>query len=386
MKKTLVCALLALLTSACTSLTGEPASGAAADALAVRPGGKTAHVKPKKVAPVRVHASTLDAFRGQGLVYVDDNRASRMALGRYDAKKGLWTVKEFYSPGTPHGFTWGTGAAHLLRDGRRVRADAPDYLKVEKNGSVTLIWKAHDYRLNVELVAWNVSELPVAGYLKNRFGARSTASYFVHPEAVFPKGSLVYEAKLTALQDTVIVPSTRTFTGSSTMEDFMERFKKSVPYCLRYLPPAKARTPMGFRFEKDARAAVGAKGEAMLYKVKRGTVFCDVLEERDFDEADWRIDNIEGTKVLSFDFSRRMNPENYGMPSGMQKALKVAFAEERSPTNANAAHKVVPAALWVKGSSIVSPQYRFNATAARAVEGLLEACAARRQAWEKSRK
>lgn len=342
--------------------------------------GKDQKAKKKKTEPELIAQTTLAAFRGAGVVYFDDNRASRMFVTKKD-KKGRWIVEEEFTENTPHGFTWGTGAAHLLKNGSRLPLESAKWLVEEKDGTVSLLWEKQPMKLNIKVTAWDVSGLPMKPFLRTRFGTPSRASYFAG-DALFPHGSVAYVAELRTFEDAVIVPSRRAFTGSDTIANFIKRFNDKTPYCLRYVP-GKDRSPMGFRF---ASARNAKSGEATLYDVKKGTIFCARANDDDRGDADWKVETVNGTKVLVMDFPRRVTPEDYGIPSSMKDALLVAFAEEKSAQKKGRRTKtvtrVVPAAVWRADEPITDLQYRFNGKAAQALEYIFEASRERREAWE----
>ena len=342
--------------------------------------GKAQKEEKKKTEPELIAQTTLAAFRGAGVVYFDDNRASRMFVTKKD-KKGRWIVEEEFTENTPHGFTWGTGAAHLLKNGQRLPLESAKWLVEEKDGTVSLLWEKQPMKLNIKVTAWDVSGLPMKPFLRTRFGTPSHASYFAG-DALFPYGSVAYVAELRTFEDAVIVPSRRAFTGSDTIANFIKRFNDKTPYCLRYVP-GKDRSPMGFRFTSARNAK---SGEALLYDVKKGTIFCARANDDERGEADWKVETVNGTKVLVMDFPRRAKPEDYGIPSSMKDALHVAFAEEKSTPKkgrrTRTVTRVVPAAVWRADEPITDLQYRFNGKAAQALQYIFEASRERREAWE----
>lgn len=334
----------------------------------------------KKTEPSLIQQTTLAAFRGAGVVYFDDNRASRMFVRKQDAK-GRWIVEEEFTEKTPHGFTWGTGAAHLLKNGKRLPLESAKWLVEEPDGTVSLLWEHQPMKLNIKITAWDVSGLAMKPFLRTRYGAPSRASYFAG-DTEFPYGSVAYVAELRTFEDTVIVPSKRAFTGSDTIASFIKRFHDKTPYCLRYVP-GKNRSPLGFRFDSAKNAK---SGEVTLYDVKKNTIFCARANDDDRGEADWKVETVNGTKVLILDFPRRITPEDYGVPESMKGKLEVAFAEEKTTQKQGRRTKtmsrVVPAGVWRADTPITDLQYRFNGKAAQALEYIFEASRERREAWE----
>lgn len=342
--------------------------------------GKDAKAKKVKTAPELISQTSLAAFKDEGIVYFDDNRGSRMRVMKQD-KSGRWLLEEEYGEGVPHGFTWGTGAAHLLKDGKRVPLGSPKWLVEEKDGTVSLMWDKQPMKLNLTVTAWDVAGLPMKPFLRTRYGTPTKASYFAG-DARFPHGSVAYVAELRTFEDAVIVPSTRAFTGSDTIASFIKRFNDKTPYCLRYVP-GKDRTPLGFRFDSAKNAK---SGEATLYEVKKGTIFCGRANEEEYETADWRVEDVNGTKTLVLKFPRKVATENYGIPDSMKDALSVAFAEEKTVTKkgrrTQTKTRVVPARVWHADEPITDLQYRFNGPAAKALQDLFDASQERRAAWE----
>lgn len=92
----------------------------------------------------------------------------------------------------------------------------------------------------------------------------------------------------------VLVPTQKAFTGSAQIEDFSQRFAKDIPYCLRFIPNRDAE-PLGLRFPKaivkqtktvkltrgrTRTEEVAQSGEAMLYPVKKNTLFAQLKAVR----------------------------------------------------------------------------------------------------------
>ena len=75
----------------------------------------------KKPEPVRLVTPTFEAFTQDGIFYFDDNRRSELKLGAPD-KKGAYPIVESFPKGASHGFSWGSGAVAILRNGQPLDA------------------------------------------------------------------------------------------------------------------------------------------------------------------------------------------------------------------------------------------------------------------------
>lgn len=346
--------------------------------------------------PVPMSVATFQALRGDGLYYFDNAAPSRFFVSESIATNGRWPVEEEFRRGASHGFTWGSGAAAILRNGRALDPQAAESVSVEKNGDVILHFKSgkgskETLTLRLKLEAYDLSGLPIGYYLVTRSGRSTPAGYFIGERYVFPQGSVGYRAVLTTPKDEVIVPTKQAFSGSETIEAFSQRFTKEIPYCLRYIP-GKRSEPIGLRFDepiqkktvkqKGKTVEAAQKGEVELYEVKKGTLFCAKEKERSIGEADWNLRWVNGTRTISFTFPEHLNPEDYGVAKAHRDALRVALAQEKAGKKT----KLVPARLWLAGKPITDYQWRFNRKAAEAIEAALKATEEKREAWEAKQK
>lgn len=359
-----------------------------------------AQKKKEEAKPRPFPMPTMDALRGDGIYYVNDNQGSRFWITDAIAEDGLYPVKEEFTRGSPHGFTWGSGAASILRSGRQVDprgavgvAEAKDHHAVihfqDANGKPT--------RLNVRLQAYDMSGLPIGPYLRTRSNRSTPAGFIIGAKYSFPKGSVGYRATMWVDEDEVLIPTKTAFTGSSTIEDFSKRFSKEIPYCLRYIPGKRAE-PAGFLFEKPIvkktavvkgrRVEQKQSGEVELFPVKKGTIFCakDEANSKQIGEAEWTLRYVNGTRVIEFEFPSGISPENYGMLRGHKGALRVAFAEEKTKARGRSATRLLPARIWAADAEIEDYQWRFNKTAAEAIYDAVKQTKDERAAWDAKHK
>ena len=363
-----------------------------------------APAKKKKVEPVKLSMPAVDAFRGTGIFFFDDNVRSRMYIADPIAVNGRLALKE-EAPRGAHGFTWGAGAATVLRGGVPQPLAAPEALSVEKSGDLRLIYpapkdkNAKPMNLKVKLIAYDLSELPIGPYLRNRAGRSTPSGWVISNRYVFPEGAIGYRAVTSVDQSEVLVPTQKAFTGSSSIEDFSKRFTKEIPYCLRFIPGRKAE-PIGLRFPstivkqtktvklKNGRTRteeVAQSGEAALYPVKKNTLFC-AADGSQLASAKWDLKYVNGTRIIYFTFPSSVDPGNYGFTKAHTNALRLAFAEEKSTQRGKTAVQVRPAALWLAGKTVEDQQWRFNGTAADAISDAIRLTAAKRAEWEAQQK
>lgn len=401
---TLLSSSLLLLTGCSSTLTANNAAKTVAEPAKT---AKAAARPKKKEAPVPVAMPAFDALKGKGLYYFDDNKGSRFYVTDTIAENGLYDVKEEFKRGEPHGFTWGTGAAAILRKGVALDPQAIEGVSLAKDRHIIVHLRSNDTSrkkgkkrsedpsgldLHMTLEAYDMSDLPIGPYLVTRTNRTTPAGYLIGSRHTFPKGSIGYRATLWVNSDEVIVPTKNAFTGSGSIEDFSKRFTKEIPYCLRYIPGRNA-TPLGLKFEepivkktdKDSKGRlveVAQKGSAELYPVQKGTIFCNRDDERSLATARWSLRYVNGSRVLEFDFPDDIRAEDFGVPRTHRDALKVAFAEERVLENGKTVRKLVPARVWRANRRITDYQWRFNETAAEAVREALEATKEARREWD----
>lgn len=404
---TLLSSSLLLLTGCSSTLTANNAAKTVAEPAKTAKAAKAAARPKKKEAPVPVAMPAFDALKGKGLYYFDDNKGSRFYVTDTIAENGLYDVKEEFKRGEPHGFTWGTGAAAILRKGVALDPQAIEGVSLAKDRHIIVHLRSNDMSrmkgkkrsedpsgldLHMTLEAYDMSDLPIGPYLVTRTNRTTPAGYLIGSRHTFPKGSIGYRATLWVNSDEVIVPTKNAFTGSGSIEDFSKRFTKEIPYCLRYIPGRNA-TPLGLKFEepivkktdKDSKGRlveVAQKGSAELYPVQKGTIFCNRDDERSLATARWSLRYVNGSRVLEFDFPDDIRAEDFGVPRTHRDALKVAFAEERVLENGKTVRKLVPARVWRANRRITDYQWRFNETAAEAVREALEATKEARREWD----
>ena len=384
----LIAAAGALALGSVGSLTGCAATTAAS---AVPASEATAK---RKTEPVRMPMPVIDAFRGKGIYYFDDNVRTQLFIRDEIAVNGRWDVQENFPFGSRHGFTWGSGAAAILRNGAPLDAQRPMFITLDPKRNVLIHFEgggAKPLTLRVRLEAYDLSDLPIGPYLKTRQGTATAAGYFIGNRYVFPKGSVGYRAILSIDHDEVLVPTKTAFTGADSIENFSQRFTKEIPYCLRYIL-GRAAEPAGLKFaapivKKTRRVKrrveeVAQSGEVQVLPVKKGTIFCAAEGKTQLASARWNLRWVNGTRVLEFTFPDEIESVSYGLLDEHKRALHLAFAEEKVQDGRRTTVKVRPAAVWLAGREIRDAQWRFNETAADAVSDAINRTKDERRAWE----
>lgn len=193
-------AVLTLSGCAATSITGSTAVPAA-----------EASAKKMKAEPVKISMPVVDAFRGSGIFFFDDNVRSRLYISDAIAVNGRLPLKEEAPRGVAKGFTWGAGAATILRNGEPQPLTSPQALSVEKSGNVRLHYpplkakNAKPMSLNIKLIAYDLSGLPIGPYLKTRAGKSTPAGWLIANRYVFPEGSVGYRTVASVDETEVLV-------------------------------------------------------------------------------------------------------------------------------------------------------------------------------------
>jgi hypothetical protein len=352
----------------------------------------------------KIAVNVFDAFKGDGLWYFDDNVASQFIVSNERNGNGNRII-EHYRNGKRHGFTWGIGAVGIVRDGKRIGAQNPTAL-INAGDHVVLETsnQPEPLHLNLALEAYDVSGTLVREYLRTLVNMPTNAALFMG-EQKFPKGSIAYAVTGWIDQDEVLAASANAFTGSDTIEAFSERFTHETPYCLRFLPGNEVQ-PLGLNFDKaiqkkqkvetvtvpptrKGRRATKKKvytdlpqsGTVKVYTAKKGTIFCTREGQDPVTTAKWDLGTKNGTRVLTLDFPRSVDPLSCGLTVSAADKLLVAFAEEKDSAGKT---RVIPAYVWLKGAKIRDSQYRFNKTAADAITAAIKESSAKRAAWEQA--
>ena len=196
----------------------------------------------------RIPMPVVDAFKGDGIFFFDDDEGAQFRITDLISENFCIKVEEDYAFGKPHGFSWGSGAVGIMRDGRRVPPENPTGLRPEGDHVVIEFDGREKLELRVTLEAYDVSGQEIRDFLRTRGNMPTKAALFMGEER-FPAGSVAYAATLWIIQDELLALSHTAFTGSNNIEDFSERFTKETPYCLNVLP-GDGVTPVGLRFEK----------------------------------------------------------------------------------------------------------------------------------------
>ena len=330
------------------------------------------------------------------IFFFDDDEGAQFRITDLIRENNRYKVEEDYAFGKPHGFSWGSGAVGIMRDGRRVPPENPTGLRPEGDHVVIEFAGREKLELRVTLEAYDVSGQEIRDFLRTRGNMPTKAALFMGEER-FPAGSVAYAATLWIIQDELLALSHTAFTGSNNIEDFSERFTKETPYCLNVLP-GDGVTPVGLRFEKTIKKKTGKEkiktrrgtktrtvelpqnGLVNVYHTKSGTIFCQRSKPDPVVKARWDLRYLNGTRTLTVDFPTLIDSLSIGLMTANRGKLMPAFAEELTPTSRKT--RVIPTAVWLKNERIRDSQYRFNKTAATAVKAAIEASRPRRKAWE----
>lgn len=351
-----------------------------------------------RAAPASPHAKRLympvvDAFKGEGLFFFDDDSAAQFLIKDAIRENGRYPVQENFAWGKPHGFSWGTGAVGVLRRSRRVAPESPQHLRLERDGHVVVEFAGDSaLELHVTLEAYDVAGMEIRDFLRTRANMPTPAALFMGKE-VFPEGAVAYAVTLWVPRDELLAASATAFTGSDTLEAFSTRFTKETPFCLRTLP-GKNVMPIGLRFPAPIRAKIkrdrrgrktelAQKGRVFVYETKKGTIFCQKTDPKPLAEAAWTLDTINGTRTLALDFPAGIDALSFGMSQANRAKLLTAFAEELTEGERRTERRVIPAYLWKKNAPVRDAQYRFNNVAAEAIKAAIKTAKPKRDAWER---
>ena len=327
---------------------------------------------PSDDAP-RLKTTAIEALTKDGVYFFNEDKGTHLYLVNDQGNRDHYLVKETFDQGTPHGLSWGTGAEALLYAGEAVRPENMLYAEEARDGHLVVTYGDHaDMKLNMKLEAFDVSGMLIRDFLRTRGNQPTTIARFMPDSATFPAGSVAYAMTLWTDKDEVLVPNLKVFTGSNTIEEFSTRFSRSTPYCLRFLP-GNVVQPIGMLFSGPIKAQKNQaqNGQVGLYSVKKNTVFCSKDLEQPVANAHWQLRQINGTRVLSFDFPGNVPGASFGMTEENRKHLLTGIAELVVKQNRKLSTQVVPVYVWQKDSPVRDSQYRFNKVAANAIEAAL---------------
>ncbi len=308
--------------------------------------------------PALPHISTLSAFQ-TGVYHFYDQNQSLYKLGKKSGKNYRLTTQ--YSKGAPKYFSYATTKDWTVRNGVLQRPSSPNSARAVAANKVNIVKQGQASGLAVELKAYDVSEQSIASYLKLQNGKDTKLSEKVSRWAKFAPGSVAYEPVITSLRTELIVPQTNIFTGQKTVEGFVKAFSGKIPNCLRYEKRSGSQ-PYAIRFTNRK----GNTGKIEIFEAKRGKVFCEVDGPKVADGS-YKIQTINGTKVLALDFPKHIDRRDIGIHSSESGALDFAFIEVKKPHA-----QVLPGRILHAKRTFTDNQYRFNKTAAESIQNALK--------------
>lgn len=312
---------------------------------------------PGDAAPL-AHISTLSAFQ-TGVYHFYDQNQSLYKLGK-KAGQSYRLITE-YSKGAPKYFSYATTQDWTVRNGVLQRPSTPNSARAVAGNKVNIIRQGQSSGLSVELKAYDVSEQSIAPYLKLQNGKDTKLSEKVSRWTKFAPGSIAYEPIITSLRTELVVPQTNIFTGQKTVEGFVKAFSGKIPNCLRYEKRSGSQ-PYAIRFTNRK----GNTGKIEIFQAKRGKVFCEVDGAKVADGS-YKIQTINGTKVLTLDFPKHIDRRDIGIHSSESGALDFAFIEVKKPHA-----QVLPGRVLHAKRTFTDNQYRFNKTAAESIQKALK--------------
>lgn len=304
------------------------------------------------------HISTLSAFQ-TGVYHFNDDHQSVFKLGKRTGQN-YRLVTEF-SKGTPKYFSYGTTRDWTVRNSVLQHPSSPNNARSVSGNKVNLTARGQASGLSVQLKALDVSEQSIASYLKRPNGQETKLSDQVSRWSKFAPGSVAYETTITSLRTELVVPEINIFTGQKTIEGFVKAFSGKIPNCLRYEKRSGSQ-PYAIRFTNRK----GNSGNIEIYEAKRGKVFCEVDGPK-VANGTYRIQTINGTKVLSLHFPQHIDRRDIGIHSSESGALDFAFIEVKKPRA-----QVLPGRILHANKPFTDNQYRFNKTAAESIQKALK--------------
>jgi len=318
---------------------------------------------PEELQPVSgarpLSLKSIDALRGDGLFYFSGTRVVNLRAS--DKPQGdRYALTESTSELGINAFGPNIDVQNFVRDGERRPVGDPDFAVPAADGSVHLMYNAtHPLRVSLTIKAYDVSGLAIGDFLR-------TAENYTRPEAAkaagakFPAGSIAYLADGRFVDDVLMLPRRESFTGAANVKQMVANFSKDTPFCLAYEDRDGAR-PYALHFR-----GTGVKGRTELFAAKSGTMFCARASEQPLAEGTWEERVVGGTRAVVLSFGANVDPLDTGVTRLEREAALIAFIE---PTKGSPG--VRPGKLYRAGAPIVDHQYRFNSTAATAIQTAL---------------
>jgi hypothetical protein len=303
---------------------------------------------------------TFDVLKGEGIYYFSGTRMVNLRAA--DKPQGdRYQLVETSTDSSLSSFNGNIDVQHFVRDGERRAIGKPSFAIPAADGTAQLVYQAgNPLHLKVALTQYDVSGLPIRDFLR-------TPENFTNPdasrvgEAKFPAGSLAYLTTVRFQDDVLMLPKRESFTGATNTRQMVANFSKETPFCLSYEDRNGAR-PYAMMF-RDPNAT---SGRVQLYAAKSGTMFCARASEQVLAEGSWEETSIGGTKAVVLSFGANVDPLDTGVTDVEREAARIAFIEPRK-----GAPGVRPGKLYRAGARIADYQYRFNGTAAAAVQTAL---------------
>ena len=304
--------------------------------------------------PALPQLTTLSQLQA-GVYHYYENNKSIFKLGKKQGKH--YRLANTFTKGTPQQFSYGGSTDHIVRNGQLRNPPIPNIATALDVNRVALQRSGRDDGLVITLHPYDVSGKPIESYLKTVTGRPSKVAQKMASGHRFAQGSVAYIAEMRSLRPEVVVPSTEVITGQKNIANFIKTFSGKIPNCLAYESRADAQ-PYAIRFVNNK----GNSGEIEIYRAKRGEVFCTAEGNR-FAKGTYKIQTINGTRVMALDFPQSVDSRDIGIRSSEEGALQLAFVEVKHPQA-----KVLPGRIVKANRPFTDNQFRFNATAAQSIE------------------
>ncbi len=305
--------------------------------------------------------------------------------------RATWHAIETIDEAAERTFTWGSGASHIIRNGRTLVNQGSVLASRLPDGSVMLQNDGEaKFNMALTLRAYDISGKPMRHFLRHGNNRPAKLAWFVPADAVFPKGSVAYIAVYRLGDDEVVRPSSSAFTGASSLERLIMQFSKATPYCMSYINHTKA-VPYGLRFtremKKPGRRNEPATGTFSLERTDRGNIFCESLAgEQPETHGTWKIIRVQGTRVLLLEPDASIDKSNLGVLPINAASVSVGFAEVVHGEGRKAKLAVVPVRIVHNNRPLTDFRLKFNRNAADALEMVLHKAASDKATYEANQK
>lgn len=294
-----------------------------------------------------------------GIEHYTDQGHSRFVATH--CKKHICRLNSQFSALQKQDFTHSFGYAYRVDNARLQPMQKPHRIKFLTQNEIDLQYPKNQAHMLLKVTAIDVSGQKIAHFLKDMDGNDCLLSSKINPWDKFPPGSVAFAPVMRLDRNELIIPNPDVMTAQKSLDKFVATYSGKIPSCLRYERRPGAQ-PYAIRFKRHNQKG----GQVIIYKADRSNIMCDSIGDP-VAQGTYQRRRINGTNVMTFQFPNQIDSRDIGIKSGHKNAMEFALIEMNSPKK-----EVLPGRIIYANRDFYDYQYRFNKTAANAINQALK--------------